>query len=319
MSQLSYEQCVQLQGYLVLNLSQTELAEFLWVNQSSISRELNRCRKLWSPYSAEVAWKDRKQKRTAANKQVHTKILLWSKLANYIKDKLGITWSPEQIAGRWKKETWETITHPTIYSFVYEHWPEEIIKLFRRKGKKYRKGWKRGSIIRNRISIHERPEVANKRWRIWDFEWDTIVGLSKKDRIVTNVCRLSRYIMATLILHQKGSKLSIETSIALYMMMKDLPEKYLNSITLDNWVEFADHEYLTEMLWIEVYFADPYSSRQRWTNENSNWLIRSFIPKWTDFSSLTPKILDYYVNLINNRPRKCLGWKTATEVFFEIN
>ena len=84
MSQLSYEQCVQLQGYLVLNLSQTELAEFLWVNQSSISRELNRCRKLWSPYSAEVAWKDRKQKRTAANKQVHTKILLWSKLANYI-------------------------------------------------------------------------------------------------------------------------------------------------------------------------------------------------------------------------------------------
>jgi len=318
MSQLSKEQCIQLHGYYKkITTNQQSLADLLWVNQSTISRELMRCHALWTWYNIEFAWKDRIDKRDKANNDVHTKIILWSELANYIEKNLLITWSPEQIAWRWKAETWETITHPTIYSFIYEHRPEKVVEHLRRKGKKYKKNGYKKNKIPNRVSIHDRPEIVEERTRIWDFEWDTIVWKDTADRIITNVDRTSRYLLADLILRVKEESLSIATSVSLFRMFQKIPKDKIHTETLDNWVEFFDHEYIYEMLWIWVYFADPYSSWQRWTNENTNWLLRYFFPKWTDFKNITNEQLQKCVYLINNRPRKCLWFKTATEVFFQ--
>lgn len=92
-----------------------------------------------------------------------------------------------------------------------------------------------------------------------------------------------------------------------------MPEKIRKTLTLDNWLEFAEHYIIAVICKMDTYFADPYRSQQRWTNENTNWLIRQFYPKWTDLSNITQNELDKIVDLINNRPRKRLNYLTPIE------
>lgn len=234
----------------------------------------------------------------------------------YVVEKLGFGWSPEQIAGRLNREHNKTIIcHETIYEFIYdkvnkekrlwEYLPRKQKKRKKQKGRKVHR-----SRIADRVSIHARPESINTREEFGHYEGDTVEGRGHKDGIHTEVERVTRYFLA-----QKVTAItSQETILAQKAMFSKLPEKARKTTTLDNGKENHLHMQLQELA-MQVYFADPYSSWQRGTNENTNGLLRRYLPKKTAFTELTQEELDDIVTEINNRPRKVLHYQTPQEVF----
>jgi len=228
-------------------------------------------------------------------------------------------WSPEQISGRMKlifKNDFEMrIVPETIYSFVYldEFKHRKFWQYFPRAHKK--RGQKGGrkvfsdSII-NRLSIHDRPEIVSQNIEFGHFEGDSVVGLNHKSGVHTEVERLSRMYFATKV-NSINSKEALEAQIK---MFSTLPRNTVKSVTLDNGRENHLH-YKLNKFGIKTYFADPYSSWQRGSNEYHNGLLRRYFPKKTDFTKVTQKDIDECVWEINNRPRKCLGYFTPFEVF----
>jgi IS30 family transposase len=244
----------------------------------------------------------------------------------HVWDKLRDGWSPEQITGRLKKDHPEDcnrhLSPETIYQFIYapEQADKRLWEYLPRKQRKRRKQYGRSvhkSRIPNRISIHDRPAEIESRTTFGHWEGDTVEGRrSKHDGIHTEVERKSRKLLA-----RKVARIaSPETVIAQITLFKQLPLAARQTTTLDNGREHHLHGELTAALGLDVYFADPYSSWQRGTNENTNGLLRRYLPKRTDFTTLTQEELDDIVEEINSRPRKCLDYATPNEVFLaEIN
>lgn len=229
-------------------------------------------------------------------------------------------WSPEQISGRMKlvfpNDLEMRITPETIYSFIYssefrnrKFW--EYLP-WKRKKRKHKHGRMvhRGSIP-DRISIHERPEIIDKNIEFGHFEGDSVEGLGHRDGVHTEVERLSRRYFVRLV-----ESISSEEAVrAQEEIFKPLPDFARKSTTMDNGRENHLHIKLKE-LGMQTYFADPYSSWQRGSNEYHNGLLRRYFPKGTDFKLISQQEIDDCVDEINNRPRKCLGFYTANEVFF---
>lgn len=225
-------------------------------------------------------------------------------------------WSPEQISGRMKlvfKDDLEMRICPeTIYSFVYsEKFKHRKFWEYFPRGHKKRRNWhgrkvKTSSII-NRVSIHDRPKIIGKNKEFGHFEGDSVVGRNHKNGVHTEVERLSRMYFAIKV----ESINSSEALKAQITMFSNLPVK---SVTLDNGFENHLH-YKLNKLGIKTYFADPYSSWQRGSNEYHNSLLRRYFPKKTDFSNVTQEDINSCVWEINNTPRKCLGFYTPNEVF----
>ena len=240
-----------------------------------------------------------------------------SKLELFILKYIKKYWSPEQITWRWKEETKERLSKDTIYKFIYEEHPELIKKHLRRWWKRYQNRRKEKYQLNDRKIIDDRPQIVDSRSRIWDWEWDTIVWVRawSKQVMLTNVDRKSWYLLAGKI-NDKSWDSVLEWTIKLFKNVAKYKQK---TMTYDNWREFAEHRMIEYETNLDVYFAHPYSSHERWTNENTNWLIRQFTPKKTDFESVSENQLKYYVSLINFRPRKRLNYKTPHEVFFWKN
>ena len=208
--------------------------------------------------------------------------------------------------------------HETIYTFIYEVRPE-LVKYLRRQKNKYRR--KRGSqarIERNRVSkikrIEGRPAIVETRGRLGDWEGDTVVGKEKTQRILTYVERRSGYALA--------EKLDVVTAEIVEEKTEKLflaiPHEKRLTLTRDNGVEFGDLDrLLEERTGMEVYRANPYHSWERGTNENWNGLLRQFFPKGTNFATITSYDVQEAVKLLNNRPRKRLGYMTPREYFRE--
>lgn len=238
-----------------------------------------------------------------------------SQTYTYTLEKLRQGWSPEQIAGRLEFD-WgrKIICHETIYQFIYKKALKEdrLWEYLPRKQKRRRKKYGRKSQrvrIPDRVSIHERPEEINNRTEIGHWEGDTVEGKGHVDGIHTEVERVSRYFMAKKVLNITG-----EETIAVQMeLFETLPTKVRRSTTLDNGRENHLHKRL-EKLGMKTYFADPYTSWQRGTNENTNGLLRRYLPKKTSFKNLSQEELDDIVQEINNRPRKVLQYKTPLEI-----
>ena len=169
--------------------------------------------------------------------------------------------------------------------------------------KPYGKPCGRGQIP-GRVSIEERPEVVESRQRIGDWEGDTLVGKARSGCVATCVDRASRYVVARRLRHctAKG------TNGALHDGMRRLPQVKRHTLTVDNGREFARHQRLAKLLGFEVYFAHPYTAWERGTCENTNGLLRQYLPKAIGFSELTDWQLESYVRALNNRPRKCLNY-----------
>ena len=223
--------------------------------------------------------------------------------------------SPEQIIGRAKKEGKACVSHERIYQYV---WLDKknggsLYLHLRTQGKKYRKRGnskdKRGKIT-GRIDISQRPGIVEKRERFGDFEIDTIIGQNHKGAIVTINDRATGLLKMRK-LESKNAEFLAEQTIEVLK-----PYQYfLHTITSDNGKEFAAHQKISEALNCDFYFAKPYHSWQRGSNENLNGLIRQYIPKKTNFENLTDEYIQWVEDQLNHRPRKRFGFLNPIEIF----
>ncbi len=289
-----------------------QIAVLLGRSPSSISRELARNKnKKTGKYNAWGATSLylKRRKRCRRKPRLSTDVALM----DFVQEKLWRYWSPELITVMWKQQNpGAKLAHTTIYSAIgHGIIPSVQAKthLRRRGGKKYRHG--ASNTIQPDRFIKDRCEQANLRLRIGDWEGDTLMGGINKGCLLTFVDRKSRYCTASLVKDKQAAHVTEAFSKA----MKGLP---VETITLDNGSEFAEFRKIEKMLQTEIYFADPKSPWQRGSNENTNGLLRFFFPKGCDFNAVTEDFLDFVLELINHRPRKCLDWLSPADFFLKL-
>jgi IS30 family transposase len=297
--------------------SYRSIAKLLNRHHTTIMREVRRNKPPYYDYcdvAADEKAIARRKRPRHATKRANT--LLYDSVIN----KIDQGWSPDAIAGRLKKDNPQDksmqVSHEAIYQWVIHDFKAggELYKSLAKRHKKRKKQRKYGDLrgqIKDRLSIRERPSIVDERARLGDWEGDLIEGKKGSGFIVTHVERASRYLIAKKI-ENKQAVLFNEATLA---MFKPIPKHKRLTLTLDNGKEFSAFKRLEKPLNFTVYFADPYCSWQRGTNEHTNGLIRRFIPKKTDFSTITNEQLQEVVNKINNRPRKILNYRTPEEAF----
>lgn len=313
---LTQDQRIELSLMLRLGYSQRNVALVLGVSPSTVSRELKRNSLATGKYHAAHARVVTRERKAAAN-TLRNKLLALPALAELIEQRLKANHSPEQIMG-WLKDTKRNlrVSTQTIYDWIYLHARHLLKHLHCRKGK-YRRTREASlrKAFRNKLkearSIDSRPAhiLARKTYGHW--EGDTVVGTAQSGSIATFVERKSGYLMAVL-LQDKTAK-SFE--LAAKQCFAKVPAKYAKTLTLDNGVEMSNYEEIERGTGLSIYFAHPYHSWERGTNENTNGLLRFYYPKKMSFSSITQKQLDAAVLEINTRPRKRLGYKTPGQKF----
>jgi len=279
------------------------IAKVLGKSKSSVSREVARNKNkdgTYQPWRAQVLYKMRRKK-------CKRKPRLTDKTAlNFVITGLQNYWSPEIISQRWRMKYPDVpLAHSTIYRSIQKKQLPGFSKSthLRRRGKRKNA---RGYNIHPTHTIHDRPIEIEQRQRLGDLEGDTVYGGIAKGCMVTLVDRKSRLLYASL----SKSRVCTVIEEAFGKALGDLKPK---SITLDNGSEFANFRQIEKNHNTTIYFADPHSPWQRGSNENINGLIRFFFPKGTDFLNVSDAHLDWVVSLINNRPRKCLGWLSPIE------
>lgn len=294
-----------------------EVARRLGRSHSSICDELERNSHKEAGYVAIHAQQLTDERKRKARKREPLKN---AQIFAYVHQKLRRGWSPEMIAGRLEKDRGRRlVSHEAIYQYIYapenaglnlfEYLPWKRTKRKKKRGRKVHK-----SHIPQRVSIRLRPEAVNARTEFGHWEGDTVEGKWHRNGIHTEVERVSRLFAA-----EKVSRIaSVETIVAQENMFAVMPERARRSTTLDNGRENHLH-YQLEAFGMKTYFADPYSSWQRGTNEYHNGVLRRYLPKGTDFDTIDNEELQDIVNEINNKPRKCLGWSTPREVFTELS
>ena len=294
---------------------QKDIARLLCKHPSAISRELKRNQSDSGRYLVRGARRKTKERRIKANERFK-KIEHETNLRKYVVKKLRKYSSPEQIAGQWNRSHKnQLIGKDTIYKFVYEK-RKDLIKYLRRQKSKYRARY--GTRIREKQRelerkrrIDQRPEIINQRTRLGDWEGDTVRGNGSSGHIITYVERKSGYLVAGKVEHATAENINVFT----IKEFKKIPASKRLSITYDNGPEFSGYDIIEEQTGMTAYFAWPYHSWERGTNENTNGLLRQFFPKKSRFDTITQNQLDKVVRLINNRPRKRLNYLTPYEIF----
>jgi IS30 family transposase len=293
--------------------SKAEIAAELGRARSTIGREIARNSVVgeYSAVAAQTLAQERRRDRPLVRKMAQPDV------SDFVRSRLVCSWSPDQIAGRSKSDFADDrrrqISHQTIYTWIQSQPADDrrhFSSFLRRAGSRSPREDRRGRIP-NQVSIEGRPKVVDKRRRYGDWEGDTVVGARHSGAVVTLVERKSGYLLTVKSCDRKARRVAGKIESRL----EKLPERLRRTVTFDNGKEFAEHERLAERLDLDVYFAKPYCSWQRGTNEHTNGLLRQFIPKGTDFHSVSWQELKYYTNLINDRPRKRLGYRTPAEVF----
>lgn len=308
-----------LQKLLAEDLSIRKIAAILERAPSSVSREIQRNKAKYRPHHKPdnkywynhwranilAAERRKKQARAALKPETEEWNFIVSGLENY--------WSPAAIAGRWHEQfpDKKSLCVSTIYRYIrLGKFPKITAKgNLRRRGKRMLpRNSSYNSIQPDRI-IPQWPAVIRDRARIGDWEGDTVYGAVGKGLLVTLVDRKSRFLRMGLL----KSRNAEETRKVIQKLLQSLT---VESVSLDNGSEFSEFRKLEEDLSTLVYFAEPHKPWQRGTNENTNDIVRFFFPKGFDFRTVTDEDIQYVEDLINNRPRACLNWKTPAEVFF---
>lgn len=303
-----------LEAKLKEGVSLRKIAAALGRSPSTISREVNRNwskkAKRYHHWNANNCYKFRR-------KQCHRKNNLTKIPAAYafVFEKLLLFWSPEIIAGRWNKENEDKISFRSIYRAVragdfpgikpHSH--------FRRKAKPYANRQKSYTRYFDR-SIHEREYVVEQRGRLGDYEGDTVYGSVGKGYLITAVDRQSRLTVAAI----ARDKTVASTNAAFVSALSKDKRIRPVTLTLDNGTEFLGFKDLERTLDLKVYFADTHAPWQRGSNENVNGLLRFFFPRGTDFTKVTDEQLNAVLDLINNRPRKCLDFLSPNEFINKV-
>lgn len=323
---MSYQHLSEKERYVISHLQHSfsirEIARRLGRHHSTISREFKRAkaRHPWTTYYYDWAHPlalERCQKPRHLRRQNNPRLVA------YVESKLRLEWSPEEIANRIRMDYPDNdqmrISHETIYRWVYLESSVEgtLYQSLRRKHKKRRKQRRYGTGRRfgaGRVSIDQRPEVVATRQRFGDWEGDTVQGKPGTGCIATMVERKSRYLVAAKLEDKKAATLTEKCVKA----FGPIPRRMRQSLTLDNGSEFANFKELGKKTRLSIYFADPYAAWQRGANENTNGLLRQYFPKGINFREIDEDDLSEAVKRLNNRPRKCLGFRTPHEVFWAV-
>jgi len=308
-SQLTLEKRYGIYSLLKTGQTQSKIAEVISVHKSTVSRELKRNRggRGYRPKQADAFAKDRRQ--TKVRPQIDGST--WA----FVDRLICKEWSPEQISGWMKKNMKISISHEWIYQYVlknklaggslYLH-----LRCKKKRKKRYGSNERRG-ILKNRIGIDQRPAIVDTRSRVGDWEADTIIGKAHKQAIVSITERKSGLAL----IYKVDKRTKENTEDAVKRLLHSISDK-VHTITSDNGKEFGNHEKIAKGLKCDFYFAHPYSSWERGTNENTNGLIRQYFPKSRDFRTITDSEIIHAMKRLNNRPRKRLGFKTPNQVFF---
>ena len=318
------EEREKIQEMLWQKFSVRSIAIALGRSASSVSREIKRNldsigRRRYTPRIANeralVKRKSRGRKDRLKNQEVR----------EYVVKRLKKRWSPEQIAGTIQSEINEEISHEAIYQFIYHQiyqngWGllrpgREDLRgyLRRRKKRRTHKGCRRCQrIFRPKgVPISERPAIVEQRQRLGDWESDSVESVDHKPGINTLVERKSGLVLIT----KLRDKTSESTISAIESRIEHLPKRLKYTATFDNGPENQKWQELEKRTGFKCFFAQPYHSWERGTNENTNGLIRDFFPKKTDFTMISIEEIQKVEDSLNSRPRKRLGWKTPLEVF----
>tara|TARA_B100001146_G_C16137305_1_gene415115 strand:- start:9 stop:1001 length:993 start_codon:yes stop_codon:yes gene_type:complete len=295
---------------LKAGISITKIAKSLKRSPSTLSRELKRNigKRGYRHKQANHFSQERHQSKNKS-------IKLTKSIKEYINRSLAKDWSPEQIAGRLKDEPRISLHHETIYQYILRDKKNggELYKLLRHQNKTYRKRYGNQHSrngIPNRVDIDERPQEANNRERIGDWEIDTIIGKAHRGAILTMDDRKSKIRLAAPLSHKKASLVK-DAMIELLGPIKD----FVKTLTFDNGKEFTQHEAISKKLGCNSYFAKPYHSWERGQNENANGLLRQYFPKSMKLDNIHHHQVIKAVDKLNSRPRKCLKFKTPYEAF----
>lgn len=315
----------RIQSLLDNGHKQKDIAKVMGVDKSTISREIKRNRRktrkkggtVDGPYEATVADHKAYVRRLYAKYQ-GKKINENRQLKEYIIERLEKYWSPDEISGRMKFEKQPCYASKTaIYDWLYNSWYGYFLCPYlyskRCKPRRNKKKTKR-IIIPNRISIHLRPNEANNKTRYGHYEGDAIVSGKKhhsKKSLTVIYERKAKYVGIRKIDNLKPAL----NNQAIASIAKGL--NTFKSLTLDNGIENIKHEQLKEQLDIDTYFCDPYSAWQKPGVENANKQIRRFIPKGSDINNYSEEYVASVADILNNKPRKSLGYKTPLEVMIE--
>jgi len=300
---LTQEERYQIYGLKKAGHKQYEIAELLERSKSTISRELarNMGGRGYRPKQAQCMAEERR----AMNARTIDEAT-WQFACARLREE----WSPDQIS------QYAEISIETVYQRVYADkraggllWKKLRCQKLRKK--RYGKAERRGTIP-NRLSIEDRPAIVETRSRIGDWEADTVIGKNHRQAIVSIVERKSGFTL----IHKVERKTALAVSQAMIGLLKP-HRKNVHTITSDNGKEFAGHEEIASKLKADFYFAHPYSSWERGTNENTNGLIRQYFPKSRDFTTITQQEIDMAMERLNSRPRKRLGYQTPSQVFFK--
>jgi transposase, IS30 family len=313
MSHITVEQRYIIEAMLKANCNRDDIISTIGKCKSVLCREINRNKDQRSGvYKAKLA--QEKYEKRQKEKEKHERFT--PEIQNSVETLLKEDYSPEQIVGTLKKQDKDVVSVERIYQHVWKNKAEggSLYKHLRNRGKRYRK---RGSlkdsrgIISNRVDIDKRPKIVEERSRFGDLEVDLIIGKHHNQAILT----LNDRATGMLKMRKLESKKAEVVSKAIVEELEDwMP--YIYTITADNGKEFAAHEYVAEQLNIDHYFAKPYHSWQRGSNENLNGLIRQYFKKSSDFTKLSPQQIKDIENKINSRPRKRFGYETP---IFQMN
>jgi transposase, IS30 family len=320
---MSYTHLTSNERYVIAHLkafklSLREIARRIGRSASSVSRELKRN----GPGDGWVYWYDAAQQRAEQRKRKARSQRRRSHEALYklVVSSLCYGLSPQIIAERLKREYPRQhsmrISHEGIYQWVFADAKsggdlyQSLVRHHKHR-RKNRLGYRR-RLFEGRVSITTRPLIVAHRRRFGDWESDTLEGARSSGGLATHVERKSRYLLAG----KLDNKLSATFTATTLKLFAQVPKRRIKTMTVDNGSEFAKFKEIEQHTGVSIYFADPHSPWQRGCNENTNGLLRRYFPKGFDFRLASDKLIQVVVDKLNHRPRKCLNYRTAYEVFF---
>lgn len=318
-SQLNLQEREQLHLLIWDKLSIRQIAKIIGRSPSTISREIERntpsIHRRYTPHLAQEKYHERKVK---ARQRPRLKDRL---IVEYLIEKLKINWSPELIAGRWSKEHPQLpISHEAIYQYIYASTnsgdANDLRLYLRRKHKRRKRKYVLFKTVKTtipeRIGIEMRPAIVGARKQYGHWEGDSVESKrEQKACLRTLVERKSRLLCMTKI-ERKTAELA---SLATIDLLGQYPRSMRRTLTQDNGTENAGHKIITKIIGTKCFYAKPYHSWERGTNEQTNGLIRQYFPKGTDFATISETKIKKVEYLLNNRPRKVLNYCTPQEVF----
>ena len=292
--------------------SKYEIAKRLGRHHSTIGREIERNSKWkYDPLKAQTMYRDRKTRTNGRRCKLLNNKGLRNTILTLLTSK-DEDWSPDAIVGRLKEEGKESVCTKTVYNYINSYKP--IVKKSLKYKCGYRKArrWLQAGQLNDTIQrIDSRPKTVEGRKRIGHREWDTVISRNRSCALVTMVERKTRYLVMAKVADCKAETIHNAT-----VSMLDAYKERVKTITIDNGKEFADVEITEVCLGVRYYRAHPYHSRERWTNEHTNGMIRKHLPKKFDFKALQDHEILAIQEKINKKPRRLLWYSTPYELFY---